>query len=177
MPHKINPILFENAEGNLRLSNSLLEFMSSKLLISRLQSDLTDSTVLRNIGTSFSYTVIGLKNDIYLFYTVHSAFNVPKKLPNTKRIKLIDSINQHPFYDTNSFMMEVDILINDYSTTSTDFSLLKRPQIFFMPDFDISLFINPRKSKRNFSSLIFSKNILLLLSRETNLLKKSPFTL
>ena len=64
MPHKVNPILFENAEGNLRLSNSLLEFLSSKLPVSRLQRDLTDSTVLRNVGVAFSHTVLGLQNII-----------------------------------------------------------------------------------------------------------------
>ena len=62
MPHKVNPIDFENAEGNLGLSNSLLEFMSRKLPISRLQRDLTDSTVLRNVGMAFAYSVIALKN-------------------------------------------------------------------------------------------------------------------
>ena len=62
MPHKVNPIDFENAEGNLGISNSLLEFMSRKLPISRLQRDLTDSTVLRNIGVSFGHSVIAIKN-------------------------------------------------------------------------------------------------------------------
>ena len=64
MPHKVNPIDFENAEGNLGISNSLLEFMSRKLPISRLQRDLTDSTVLRNIGVSFGHSVIAIKNII-----------------------------------------------------------------------------------------------------------------
>tara|TARA_Y100001970_G_scaffold2704_1_gene3194 strand:+ start:48002 stop:49204 length:1203 start_codon:yes stop_codon:yes gene_type:complete len=77
-----------------------------------------------------------LENDIYFFYSVHSAFNVPKNLPEKERVILIDSINEHHLYDTNSFMLEVDILINDYSTTSTDFALLNRPQIFFMPDYE-----------------------------------------
>ncbi|MCZ2443907.1 MAG: adenylosuccinate lyase [Flavobacteriales bacterium] len=58
MPHKINPIDFENAEGNLGLANSILEFFSSKLPISRLQRDLTDSTVLRNVGLPLSHTLI-----------------------------------------------------------------------------------------------------------------------
>lgn len=64
MPHKINPILFENAEGNLLLANNLLQFFSSKLPISRLQRDLTDSTVLRNIGVAYSYTLIAYKSII-----------------------------------------------------------------------------------------------------------------
>lgn len=62
MPHKINPINFENSEGNLLMSNTLLDFMSSKLPISRLQRDLTDSTILRNLGSVFAYALIGYNN-------------------------------------------------------------------------------------------------------------------
>ena len=62
MPHKINPINFENAEGNFMVANNLLQFFSRKLPISRLQRDLTDSTILRNVGVAFSYTLIGLKS-------------------------------------------------------------------------------------------------------------------
>ncbi len=62
MPHKVNPIDFENAEGNFGLANSLFEHLSSKLPISRLQRDLTDSTVLRNIGVPFAHTVIAFKS-------------------------------------------------------------------------------------------------------------------
>jgi adenylosuccinate lyase len=58
MPHKINPINFENAEGNFLLANSMLEFFSRKLPVSRMQRDLTDSTILRNVGTAFSHTMI-----------------------------------------------------------------------------------------------------------------------
>jgi adenylosuccinate lyase len=58
MPHKVNPIDFENAEGNLGLANAILEFLSSKLPVSRLQRDLTDSTVLRNIGVPLAHTII-----------------------------------------------------------------------------------------------------------------------
>jgi len=60
MPHKVNPIDFENAEGNLSLAISLLSFFSAKLPISRLQRDLTDSTVLRNIGLPYGYVVLSL---------------------------------------------------------------------------------------------------------------------
>ena len=60
MPHKVNPIDFENAEGNLGVANALFSFLSAKLPISRLQRDLTDSTVLRNIGVPFSHTLIAL---------------------------------------------------------------------------------------------------------------------
>ncbi len=58
MPHKVNPIDFENAEGNLGMANAIFRFLSSKLPISRLQRDLTDSTVLRNIGVPFAHTII-----------------------------------------------------------------------------------------------------------------------
>ncbi len=62
MPHKVNPIDFENAEGNLGIANALLEHLSSKLPISRLQRDLTDSTVTRNIGVPISHTIIALRS-------------------------------------------------------------------------------------------------------------------
>jgi adenylosuccinate lyase len=58
MPHKVNPIDFENAEGNLGLANALLRHLSEKLPISRWQRDLTDSTVLRNIGVALGYSVL-----------------------------------------------------------------------------------------------------------------------
>lgn len=62
MPHKVNPIDFENAEGNLGIANALLEHLSAKLPISRLQRDLTDSTVLRNIGVPLAHMVIAYKS-------------------------------------------------------------------------------------------------------------------
>ncbi|MGC9150209.1 MAG: adenylosuccinate lyase [Microbacter sp.] len=58
MPHKVNPIDFENAEGNLGIANALFDFLSQKLPVSRLQRDLTDSTVLRNVGVPFAHTII-----------------------------------------------------------------------------------------------------------------------
>jgi len=62
MPHKINPIDFENAEGNFGVANALLDYMASKLPISRLQRDLTDSTVLRNIGVPMAHTIIAFQS-------------------------------------------------------------------------------------------------------------------
>tara|TARA_B110000003_G_C16635468_1_gene528213 strand:- start:2162 stop:2701 length:540 start_codon:yes stop_codon:yes gene_type:complete len=62
MPHKINPIQFENAEGNLGLSNALLSHLAQKLPISRMQRDLTDSTVLRNQGVALGYSFLALKS-------------------------------------------------------------------------------------------------------------------
>ena len=62
MPHKVNPIDFENAEGNLGIANAILEHLSAKLPISRLQRDLTDSTVLRNVGVPMSHTLIAFRS-------------------------------------------------------------------------------------------------------------------
>jgi len=62
MPHKVNPIDFENAEGNLGLANALFGHLSAKLPVSRLQRDLTDSTVLRNVGVPFGHTVLAMKS-------------------------------------------------------------------------------------------------------------------
>ncbi len=62
MPHKVNPIDFENAEGNLGIANAIFEHLSAKLPISRLQRDLTDSTVLRNLGMPFGHTIIAIES-------------------------------------------------------------------------------------------------------------------
>ena len=64
MPHKVNPIDFENAEGNLGIANAILEHLSAKLPISRLQRDLTDSTVLRNVGVPFGHILIALQSSL-----------------------------------------------------------------------------------------------------------------
>jgi adenylosuccinate lyase len=62
MPHKVNPIDFENSEGNLGLANAIFEHLSAKLPISRMQRDLTDSTVIRNIGVPMAHSLIGYKS-------------------------------------------------------------------------------------------------------------------
>ena len=64
MPHKVNPIDFENAEGNLAMANASFEFLAGKLPVSRLQRDLTDSTVLRNVGVPFAHTIIATQSII-----------------------------------------------------------------------------------------------------------------
>ncbi|MCD8260374.1 MAG: adenylosuccinate lyase, partial [Bacteroides sp.] len=64
MPHKVNPIDFENSEGNLGIANTILEHLAAKLPVSRLQRDLTDSTVLRNVGISFGYMVIAVESSL-----------------------------------------------------------------------------------------------------------------
>jgi len=77
MPHKVNPIDFENSEGNLGVANSIFNHLASKLPVSRLQRDLTDSTVLRNIGVPVAHTVIGINSTIK---------GINKILVNTKKI-------------------------------------------------------------------------------------------
>ena len=77
MPHKVNPIDFENSEGNLGVANSIFNHLASKLPVSRLQRDLTDSTVLRNIGVPIAHTVIGINSTIK---------GINKILVNTKKI-------------------------------------------------------------------------------------------
>ena len=62
MPHKVNPIDFENSEGNIGVANALFEHLAAKLPISRLQRDLTDSTVLRNVGVPFAHTMIAFSS-------------------------------------------------------------------------------------------------------------------
>ena len=62
MPHKVNPIDFENSEGNIGIANALFEHLAAKLPISRLQRDLTDSTVLRNVGIPFAHTLISYRS-------------------------------------------------------------------------------------------------------------------
>ena len=77
MPHKVNPIDFENSEGNLGVANSIFNHLSSKLPVSRLQRDLTDSTVLRNIGVPIAHTVIGINSTVK---------GINKILVNTEKI-------------------------------------------------------------------------------------------
>lgn len=64
MPHKVNPIDFENSEGNLGMANAIFNHLSNKLPISRLQRDLTDSTVLRNIGVPIAHSIIAFKSTL-----------------------------------------------------------------------------------------------------------------
>jgi adenylosuccinate lyase len=64
MPHKVNPIDFENSEGNLGMANAIFEHLAAKLPLSRLQRDLTDSTVLRNIGVPFGHTLIAFESTL-----------------------------------------------------------------------------------------------------------------
>ena len=64
MPHKVNPIDFENSEGNIGLAGALLDHMGNKLAVSRWQRDLTDSTVLRNMGSAFGYSLLAYQSTL-----------------------------------------------------------------------------------------------------------------
>ena len=64
MPHKVNPIDFENSEGNLGVANAVLQFLAAKLPVSRLQRDLTDSTVLRNVGVPVAHSIIAIQSTL-----------------------------------------------------------------------------------------------------------------
>jgi adenylosuccinate lyase len=103
MPHKVNPINFENAEGNLMMANTLFEFLSRKLPVSRLQRDLTDSTVIRNIGTAFGHTIIGLVNiqtGLNKITINHNVVNVDKSKYQVVLIEGIQTIlRKHGYAD------------------------------------------------------------------------------
>ena len=92
MPHKINPINFENSEANLLLANSLLNFMSEKLPISRLQRDLTDSTITRNIGSIFGYMLISYQNFINGFNKLDANTSLIKKELHNNCVVIIEGI-------------------------------------------------------------------------------------
>ena len=64
MPHKVNPIDYENSEGNMGIANAILQFLAQKLPVSRLQRDLTDSTVLRNVGVPIGHSVIAIQSTL-----------------------------------------------------------------------------------------------------------------
>lgn len=64
MPHKVNPIDYENSEGNLGIANAILQFLAQKLPVSRLQRDLTDSTVLRNVGVPLGHSIIAIQSTL-----------------------------------------------------------------------------------------------------------------
>ncbi|MDR0983024.1 MAG: adenylosuccinate lyase [Culturomica sp.] len=83
MPHKVNPIDFENSEGNLGIANAVFEHLSGKLPISRLQRDLTDSTVLRNVGVPLAHSIIALKSTLKgLNKLILNKENIDKDLEN-----------------------------------------------------------------------------------------------
>lgn len=113
MPHKINPIQFENAEGNLQLSIALFEFMSRKLPVSRLQRDLTDSTVIRNIGVAYGHFYLGLSN-------VCSGLNTI----DADETAIAKDLNAHPEVITEG--LQCLLRSDGFDTAYDDFHLFSR---------------------------------------------------
>jgi adenylosuccinate lyase len=115
MPHKINPINFENSEGNLLLSNCLLNFMSEKLPISRLQRDLTDSTLTRNIGSIFGYMLIAYDNFIIGFNKLDANTELIREDLHNNCVVIIEGIQvilkKHGI--TNSYELCKDLTRNN----------------------------------------------------------------
>lgn len=125
MPHKVNPINFENSEGNLLIANSLLDFMSNKLPVSRLQRDLTDSTVLRNIGTIFGHIFIAYQNFIKGLHKLSPNIDVIEHDLNNNLSVLTEGIQiilkKHGF--KNSYEIVKDMFRNNKKITQKDINL------------------------------------------------------
>lgn len=122
MPHKINPINFENSEGNLLLANSLLNFMSEKLPISRLQRDLTDSTVTRSIGSIFGYMLIAYENFKKGFDKLDANTHVIKEDLHDNCVVIIEGIQVilKKYGISNSYELCKDLTRNNELITMTE---------------------------------------------------------
>jgi len=125
MPHKINPINFENSEGNLLLANSLLNFMSEKLPVSRLQRDLTDSTVLRSVGSIFGYMLIAYQNFKKGLNKLEVNHEQLKKDLNTNCVVIIEGIQtilrKHGIH--NAYELCKDLTRNNKCITMDDITV------------------------------------------------------
>jgi len=132
MPHKVNPIDFENSEGNLGISNSLMTFFADKLTKSRLQRDLSDSTVLRNLGVGFAYSYLGIT----------SCLNGLSKIqPNKKNALMELSNNWQVLAEALQIVMKLEGHDNAYEeikTLTRGQSLNKNSYIKIVEDLDIS---------------------------------------
>ena len=111
MPHKVNPIEFENAEGNLKISEMWLEFLSRELIKSRLQRDLTDSTILRNLGTVFGHIVISFKN-------INRGFTFLKE--NKEKIEENLSLNVSSMSEVDQHLLRLHNKLDGYNTRKTN---------------------------------------------------------
>ena len=122
MPHKINPINFENSEGNLLLANCLLNFMSEKLPISRLQRDLTDSTVTRNIGSIFGYMLIAYDNFITGFNKLDANTELIREDLHDNCVVIIEGIQiiLKKYGISNSYELCKDLTRNNNTITMND---------------------------------------------------------
>ncbi len=131
MPHKVNPINFENSEGNLIIANSLLECMSRKLPISRLQRDLTDSTILRNIGSALAYSLIGYSSTIKGIIKLElNNYNIKKDLENNYVVKLesLQTILRREGYD-NAYEIFKDFAKNSLINRETTIEFINNLNI------------------------------------------------
>ena len=116
MPHKVNPIEFENAEGNLKISEMWLEFLSRELIKSRMQRDLTDSTILRNLGTVFGHILIGITNiNIGFTYLISNDKIIESSL--LKNVGSMSEIDQHLLRKENK--------VNGYKTIKKENNIEK----------------------------------------------------
>ena len=122
MPHKVNPIEFENAEGNLKIAEMWLEFMSRELIKSRLQRDLTDSTILRNLGVMFGHLIIGLDNITKGFkYLVEKRDTIEKNLKNN--LDSMSEVEQHLLRKQNK--------VNGYNSIKNNKKFIERDVTYY----------------------------------------------
>ena len=132
MPHKVNPIDFENSEGNLGLSNAMMEFFANKLTKSRLQRDLSDSTVLRNLGVGFGYSYVGFSSVLR---------GLDKLTPNKKQARMELENNWQILAEAIQIVMKLEGLDNAYEiikSKTRGISLDKNSYAKLVENLDIS---------------------------------------
>ena len=153
MPHKVNPIDFENAEGNFGLSNALMEFFANKLTKSRHQRDLSDSTVLRNIGLGFGYSALAL---------VSTNKGLEKIIPNKSKISYELDDNWEVLTEAVQTIMRYEGIPDAYEqlkNLSRGAKLNKDSYMSFVESLDITI-----KSKEKLLSL--EPKLYIGISRE-----------
>ena len=132
MPHKVNPIDFENSEGNLGLSNAMMEFFANKLTKSRLQRDLSDSTVLRNLGVGFGYSYVGFSSVLR---------GLDKLTPNKKQARKELENNWQILAEAIQIVMKLEGIDNAYEiikSKTRGISLDKKSYAELVENLDIS---------------------------------------
>ena len=132
MPHKVNPIDFENSEGNLGLSNAMMEFFANKLTKSRLQRDLSDSTVLRNLGVGFGYSYVGFSSVLR---------GLDKLTPNKKQARKELENNWQILAEAIQIVMKLEGIDNAYEiikSKTRGISLDKNSYAELVENLDIS---------------------------------------
>ena len=153
MPHKVNPIDFENSEGNIGLANSMLNFFAEKLPISRLQRDLSDSTTLRNIGVAFGYSVISYKSTLK---------GLKKITPNKNRINEELDNNWIVLSEAVQTVMRLENIENAYEKLkdlTRGKNLKKEQYLEFVENLDIS------QKKKDFLKSLNPKNYIGFASK------------